>query len=440
MTDEEKVLPKEDALALARQGKEVWNRWAEENPGVGIDFSGLNFTTQRISFAEFIFPGFADFSFTTFKFNDFSSTEFSGGYANFFGAKFASEDANFFKAEFSGGNVDFRGAEVNGGVANFFQAKFSGGYANFQSAKFKGGSADFREAKFSKGRVIFDGVEFSGGHADFRGVEFIGGDVFFRHVSFSGGNVYFSRSIFSKGNVSFHATVFSKITSFASTKLKYKSDFTAVVFEGPIDLDSSYFAQVPDFRRSKLSAHFTLHDMKVDYSTRTKKVWGVFSKAATDSDADKFRRLKELAVQSRDHEREQDFFAKELKAKRYYETTGLSLIPSYLYEWTSDFGRSLWRPALCLGLTWLIFGLMYGVNGLPYATSVLDPLWNGLKLSLATLVPFAAISRTAMLESREALFRSDVNHLLDFAMVVEGVLAVIFIFLIGLALRNRFRI
>lgn len=83
---------------------------------------------------------------------------------------------------------------------------------------------------------------------------------------------------------------------------------------------------------------------------------------------------------------------------------------------------------------------MYGVNGLPYATSVLDPLWNGLKLSLATLVPFAAISRTAMLESREALFRSDVNHLLDFAMVVEGVLAVIFIFLIGLALRNRFRI
>ncbi|MCC3305998.1 pentapeptide repeat-containing protein [Sneathiella sp. HT1-7] len=524
MADEEekKILPKEEALALARKGKDAWNRWAAENPGIKVDFSGHDFSQEDISFAGFKFPGDVDFSETIIADANFINAEFSGGDANFHGAKFSSGDANFTATEFSGGDANFTATEFSGGDANFIAAEFSGGQAYFTATKFSGGNAYFSEAEFSGGNANFTATKFSGGNAYFSEAEFSGGNAFFAKADFSGGVAEFWIADFSGGNASFYGAKFSggdanftaakfsggdanftaakfsggdasfveaefsggkadfegvefkKESYFREATFEHQSTFQGANFSGPVDLEGSRFAGAPDFRRSTMTAHFTLHDMKVGYTTHPKKIWGIFKKASTSIDTDKFRRLKELAVYARDHEREQDFFAKELKAKRFYEGFSakppyntewarkfisknlgylfrfllifrsllafISLLPNYLYEWTSDFGRSLWRPALCLGLTWLIFGLLYGVNGLKYAPSPLEPLWNGLKLSLATLVPFAAISRTAMLEAREALFRSDVNHLLDFAMVFEGILAVAFIFLIGLALRNRFRI
>lgn len=480
---EKKTLPKEEALALARQGKDAWNKWAEENPGIKVDFSGHDFSKSGLSFTEFVFNGpvnfarakfdLADFSETKFmgestdfrfatissggaffndtkfsgKQTDFTGVKFSGGNANFRSAGFGSVKTTFSRAEFGGGTAEFSFAKFDGEEADFTEVKFHGKKASFFEAKFDGGSADFSKAEFCGEDADFSFTKFSGGDAFFILAEFIESRAIFRNTDFSGGTANFNFAKFISGYVDFSESKFSGGPAyFCFADFRSESDefndaiFAGASFSGPVDMEDSFFSTVPDFRRSTLTAHFTCHEMNVGYPTNPKKEWLFFKKAATNSDADKFRRLKELAVQARDHQREQDFFAKELKAKRFFETTGFSLIPNYLYEWTSDFGRSLWRPVLCLGLTWLIFGLLYGANGLKYAPSPLEPLWNGLKLSLVTLVPFAAISRTAMLEAREALFRSDVNHWLDFAMVFEGILAVIFIFLIGLALRNRFRI
>ena len=186
--------------------------------------------------------------------------------------------------------------------------------------------------------------------------------------------------------------------------------------------------------------------MKVLYSGKSIGLLKFAEKARDASIADKFRRLKELAVQSRDHEREQDFFAKELKAKRFYETTGFALVWSYLYEWFSDFGRSVSRPFFSLFGLWLICAIGYWYSTskyLDFVTRIYLPtekLLEALKLLLATIVPFFAISREEFHDSKSAITGDNVSLLLDFAMVFEGILAVIFIFLIGLALRNRFRI
>ncbi|MBL4808282.1 MAG: pentapeptide repeat-containing protein, partial [Rhodobacteraceae bacterium] len=436
--DNPKTLPKAEALALARQGKDVWNKWADENPGMAVDFSYHEFKDGRVSFSRFIFPGaavflsaiFDDVSFHNAEFRggpvDFSRANFRTGTADFNGVKFGSGHTYFIGTEFRGGGAYFVGAVFGGGNCAFSGAKFIGD-AFFMRANFSGGKASFLEAEFSVGSAIFVGADFCGGSADFdhacfngrstdfsrarfsmgnayfRNTQFNGGNSYFTYAQFSGGNAIFSKAKFSGGDAEFKevgfkggAAIFDSVVFsgghafFPGAVFANETSFAGTVFEGPINMEGSKFAHVPDFRRSKLSAHFTLHDMAVEYPTTPVKLFSIFPcrKAKTSADADRFRRLKELAVQARDHEREQDFFAKELMAKRFYETKGFALIPSYLYEWTSDFGRSLLRPVICLIMTWLLFGFIYGMNNIENVTSIYGPLWDGLKLSLATLVPF----------------------------------------------------
>ncbi len=399
--DREREMKKQEAIVRFRAGRKIWNDWAEYSAGVETDFSHVDFRQYGFSnFAGFIFPGNVTFD----------------------SAKF---DAVIFNdAEFRGDNIYFSNAEFYGKYTEFNHAQFLGKNASFQDVSFENTSVRFIRTHFF-GDVNFGKVKFGditcagmkvGGVATFTDAEFLSGKTIFNLMEFEGPVL------------------------FDETEFRIDVSFTGAKFCSSVNLENSEFAQVPDFRRTKLEAHFTFHNLKIDDVFTDEKKYKWLGKVKNSSDADKFRRLKEIAIQSRDHERELDFFAKELKAKRFYETKGLSLIPSYLYEWTSDFGRSLWRPIFCLIMTAVYFGELYGVQGLKYATSPLEPLWNGMKLSLAIMVPFAAVSRTALLEARDALFGPDISFWMYFAMVFEGVLAVIFIFLIGLALRNRFRI
>ena len=180
--------------------------------------------------------------------------------------------------------------------------------------------------------------------------------------------------------------------------------------------------------------------MKVAYTDKIDQEKSRWVRIARDKDdVDRYRILKELASKAGDHEREQAFFAMELKAKRYYETTGPALWLSYLYEWVSDFGRSLWRPLLGLGVLWVVFGWVYA----QLATQSVGNAWeHGLKLSASVLVPFVAAARTSYREAKDVLFgvNETTDLLLDVFVITEGIFGLAFVFLIGLALRNRFRI
>ena len=136
IVDDHEELSSEKALQLARQGKVAWNDWADKNPGVAVDFSGCDFTCEEISFADYIFPGSADFSNAKFYKADFRSTQFRGGYVNFDGALFYGEEIYFMKTVFSGGDADFYGAKFTEGITIFFETVFSGGNANFEGAIF----------------------------------------------------------------------------------------------------------------------------------------------------------------------------------------------------------------------------------------------------------------------------------------------------------------
>ena len=183
---------------------------------------------------------------------------------------------------------------------------------------------------------------------------------------------------------------------------------------------------MPDFRRGEFQKHVTLHGISIE-----------FKRPAKASDADMFRRLKEIAVEARDHDREQLFFAFELKAKRGHETRGLALVPNYFYGWISDFGRSLWRPTFGLLAVWFAFGNHYRW----LASKDMEHLSDGLLFSTAQLFPFLSASKGVLAEARFALFGTEtVGNWVSTFSVIEGLLGIVFLFLIGLTLRNRFRI
>lgn len=166
-----------------------------------------------------------------------------------------------------------------------------------------------------------------------------------------------------------------------------------------------------------------------------------FKKTELASDADNYRRLKELAISAKDHDRELEFFANELRAKRFHETKGFGALAwSYLYEWFSDFGRSVYRPLVSLYTTVVLFGFVYWLAAQASARGSGLSLDNGLKLSAAALLPFVAAARTSYGEAKTALFGVHAGLWLDVLVIGEGILGLAFAFLIGLALRNRFRI
>jgi len=278
--------------------------------------------------------------------------------------------------------------------------------------------------------AVSDDAKFIDSNARFDGTTFGGEGALFNEVEFS-------------RDASFKATGFSKAALFVGAKFHGSANFSESVYGDAVNFESASFHSVPDFRRTKLSAHFTLHDMKVGYRENKKCArWlGLsWAKAEYASDVDKYRRLKELAITAKDHDREQDFFAGELKAKRFYETTGAALVWSYLYEWFSDFGRSVYRPLVSLYATVVAFGFIYWLAALFSTSGLQKSLDNGLKLSAAALLPFVAAARTSYGEAKTALFGAHAGLWLDVLVIGEGILGLAFAFLIGLALRNRFRI
>ena len=121
------------------------------------------------------------------------------------------------------------------------------------------------------------------------------------------------------GTAAFKDVNFMARVDFSGVQFLQHANFDGSTFEAPLNLNNTIFFQVPDFRKTILKAHFTFHGVNVEFKNKGYLKLHLFEFAETNDHADKFRRMKELAIISKDHEREQDFFAKELRAKRFYE-------------------------------------------------------------------------------------------------------------------------
>jgi uncharacterized protein YjbI with pentapeptide repeats len=327
---------KADTLALFAQGKEKWNEWAErmlakrkaleENgewsesgPGntaakawldaARADFRGHCFE-EEADFSGFVFPGEADFR--SAKRKD------EAGKDIMIPARFE-KDALFSGATFSG-------------VAWFTKASFAGS-AWFDKAAFSG-DAWFDKATFS-GDVWFREATFSG-VAWFREATFVG-IALFRKATFSGDAGFFLARF--EGFMAFQNARFDKVASFVAIKGESFFSLRGVAFREAPDFEQAHFAEAPMLDAS------------------------IFPVKTHPGMTARWRALTRLAVQGHDHEREQFFFAQEIKSLRGETDWPLPRLQGGKLVWRngarywfglayqvfSDFGRSMVRPVVLVG-------------------------------------------------------------------------------------------
>ncbi len=404
-------------LALIRKEviKRLKNAKAQKttppDPAQNIVFSQVHFSKylnfenfvfeKKCVFGESVFTGAADFVSATFT-----------GYADFVSATFTGS-ADFVSATFMGSA--YFGSATFMGDAYFGSATFMG-YAYFGSATFTG-SADFVSATFT-GSADFVSATFTG-YAYFRSATFTG-DAGFRSATFMG-SAYFSWDQNTHEEKAEHPVRFFKSADFNSAKFKSTTRFTNVQF----------LTHVPEFHAAELydDTVFAARDRDLGNWPPLKGEGVMEAKKQKRA----YNRLRLFMNRSLQIDEEQFFHRMEMRCK--WQLAGWGHKPLYaLFELLSDFGNSVARPAGWLSVVWLsgVIAKLGMVKG-----GVLADLWTigpAMGWSFANLFSFFGFRGLFFEEAKE------LPALLQVTSGVQTVLGFVLLFLLGLGLRNRFRL
>ncbi len=377
-----------------------------------IHFDKFDFKGSNTKFAEFLFPCSVTFA----------------------GAKFGSETVSFDRAVFLKGEVRFSDVDFGKGEVWFAEANFGEGDVSFARAKFDIGDVIFSEADFGDGYVWFSEAEFGRGTVAFDGARFGRGQVFFMPKRVDGTEIYWPRASFA-GSIEFRG------------EFRRSVDLSSCTVAGNATFAGSRFAEIPDFTDAKFDRPPEVAGMSVP---RPKLNW--LGLTHDPRDVLKLRKLKSMALSAHDHEKDGDFFAAEMLAKRGTETKGfLGLAFNTAYWWLSDFGQSFGRPVCWWIASWAAFS---GLNAwlLSSIREVGLQNWQfSAFLSLKNSIPLlGSLFRFAPApEGHVSWFQryydtleehpATVDWLIGLG-VVQNIFGGVLLFLFLLALRNRFRL
>jgi uncharacterized protein YjbI with pentapeptide repeats len=372
------------------------------DPSETVDFRGVHFE-RPAPFGGFIFPTdalfdgaafdqFAGFLKTVFLRNAiFHKTVFSD-MAYFHGTAFA-DMVSFLEATFSS-HFFFKDATVSGLV--FFTKATGFGRADFSGTSFS------RLALFSQ--TIFHTV------ADFKNVKFLD-DASFDQATFAN-NVFFGNSIFA-GAADFSGAEFAGIADFISCEFKSHTSFVGAKFK----------ACVPAFFDTRLPEAIVWG--KSEWPLPSKDTNAALQQAVA------YERLKAEMDRLNRHVEAQFFFAKELRAQREGEP---SYSPqrafNFAYQILGFYGASAELPILWL---WVLFVLGFGFFALvPVYKSAPLGYDEAAGLSFTNLISFLPYKPNKEIFDGLSPIAKIIGDL-------QSLLGVILLFLLGLALRNRFR-
>jgi Pentapeptide repeats (9 copies) len=412
------------------------------------DFESAKFSRDA-DFGSATFSGRAEFASATFSSGDFRSATFSND-AHFASATF-SGNAHFESATFSFG-ATFESATFSGD-AHFGSATFSFD-TTFGSAKFSC-DANFWSATFSRStgfiRATFSGFT-TFGLAKFSGFATLGlatfsSDVHFASATFSGDANFYSATFLAEAD--FRSAIFSKNTDFGSATFSEDASFESATFSGYADFELVTFSKkavfinagfaantvfgharfgtrVPDFRGAKMHEATEWHGVSWPPAPKDKD--------AAQAQVYGYERLRQEMERLNKHEDEQFFFGKELRARRglVRHWSGAWLL-NYLYEASSSYGQSVARP-----LFWLFGLLAIGAAffaGAPVFNGTRIPIPRAAGVSFANIFSFLPIKREIM----TAEMIAGLSSAAQIVGVVQSLLGVVLLFLLGLALRSRFR-
>lgn len=388
--DREKLkgrVPEDELVPLDEEEKLEWTRFFTErtggrcatmpDPRLPIELNNTDFPTP-CSFSGFIFFE-CNFNKSNFRTSvDFIESSFIQ-FLTFANTTFT-VGVNFKKSIFDG--VDFEGIKLPRGAAFFNDTRYAG-HANFSHMELAE-TAQFHRAAFSKS-------------ADFKGTH-IGGYFDFRETKVAGW------------------------AGFQGAEFAAKADFTDAKFQAPTDFDSCRFEKCPPQLEGA-----TLHQRTNWRRVTWPGLQGLEITQVEDL-TDAYSCLKlEMDKQKRHHD-ELMFFSKELECRKV-ELGNLKGLPISLFGWTCDYGQSVVLPTL-----WLFDLILIGWN-IMMTSYAPEMTWDkALLSSIANSLGSFGVRKEIM----EGLPKTPSTGMLMFLMM-QGIIALILLFLIGLGLRNRFR-
>ncbi len=335
-------------------------------------------------------------------------------------------------------NVEFGPhAPENGGI-DCGGYRFPNGNVLFVGAQFGDWSVWFDEAQFGDGDVWFTGAQFGDGNVSFRDAKFGKGVVSFDRAQFGKGNVSFWGARFGDGDVSFYGASINGPMHFTPKEFKGDLSFRTARFDDVLILQGNY-SSPPDLRSTTTKGHVDLHDLTIEKATKGQSNTGRQTRA-------KFGRLKELAEGNRHHDAALRFFAEERRALKRSGDLGKGALFETIYDGLCDYGQSIGRPSLFLLGNFILFIIVYFGIAIHETNSEIDRnyifclLANSFFASFSNVIPFLSTAFEFQPDIFADLFGEPIPLTVDLARFVQGVISLLLLFLIGLGLRNRFRI
>lgn len=128
-----------------------------------------------------------------------------------------------------------------------------------------------------------------------------------------------------------------------------------------------------------------------------------------------------------------------MRAKRWINLGFLSSVLDMLFSIFCNYGQSILRPITGLIVNVIVFTYTYLFVSTCWFNQDLN--WPAsLVLSSVYSMPFVVNNKFSREQSIEILFSENLPMWLHFVFTFQGLISCIFLFLIGLGLRNRFRI
>jgi len=376
---------------------------------------------------------------------------------------------NFSYANFN--DVSFLGSEFQNGEVIFSNAKFNGN-ACFSRTRLNNSTLNFSDVEFNDSRLIFNSSNSTQEKGNIRltNIKIEGEcEFYFSNMNFSNGDLILSgvsngETIIRSQNSLFNSIMISDLINKSKIKCSFVNvnvtrlaqfHFDLKCKVNDMSLNNSSFEEVlsiagdfdcvPNLLNTKTTNHVTLHKLKYNLN----REWTKCKKKAVDvEDISKLRRLKEISETNKDHQASLRFNADEMRSKRWHELTAAASILDILFSILSNYGQSIIRPFIALSTLILTMTLYIYTsiaiscnNCVECCESIFNvkanTLLHGLEIAISHAFPFVINSRSVNNKAVAALALPEYFGIIS---VIYGIFCFTFIFLIGLGVRNRFRI
>lgn len=406
----------------------------------------FRFHLDRHNFGD----GDRDFSFYNFPVSvSFIGSRFGSGKVDFSNSSIVCKEIDFSNVRFDDGGLDFVGSEITNAKVIFDGAQFGAGDIRFDMLTAKGASFSFTKTNLKTGHLRFD---HNAGEIDRLDL--------YRFVAEHG---LVSVSFSNIKQVSLHTAAIGGSVFVIGSQIGFLN-CQRLSSTDVVDLTGSTFDTVPDFRNTKLDRAPEVARMKVPEPELAQVVRGInpvngeetkrsdlFARAVDGDDVLKLRKLKAMAIAANDHEKDGEFFAYEMMAKRGVEhTTFWQLLFNTIYWKVSFYGQSYLRPLGWLAASYLGFATHYVwwlQRYVPAPDAAHFAWWFSLKNTIPFLgslfrfapAPEGHVSRFDQVFAQAADTGLNVDAVIQTG-VFQSVLGAVFLFFLLLGLRNKFRL